>query len=66
MFAPRLPPQTIGRLWTMLANGQGSQSRLASGLGVSVGRYIDLLVELQLVRRLPPAPPCTTLRAVHG
>jgi uncharacterized protein len=60
MFAPRLPAETIGRLWTMLANGQGSllnQSRLASGLGVSapaVGRYIDLLVDLQLVRRLPP------------
>jgi len=60
MFAPRLPAQSIGRLWTMLANGQGSllnQSRLASGLGVSapaIGRYIDLLVDLQLVRRLPP------------
>jgi predicted AAA+ superfamily ATPase len=60
MFAPRLPAPTIGRLWTMLANGQGSllnQARLAGGLGVSgaaVGRYIDLLVELQLVRRLPP------------
>ena len=60
MFAPRLPAPTIGRLWTMLANGQGSllnQSRLASGLGVSapaVGRYIDLLVDLQLVRRLQP------------
>ena len=60
MFAPRLPAPTIGRLWTMLANGQGSllnQARLASGLGVSaaaVGRYIDLLVHLQLVRRLSP------------
>lgn len=60
MFAPRLPAPTVGRLWTMLANGQGSllnQSRLASGLGISsatVGRYIDLLVDLQLVRRLPP------------
>jgi predicted AAA+ superfamily ATPase len=60
MFAPRMPAQTIGRLWTMLANGQGSllkQARLASSLGVSapaVGRYIDLLVDLQLVRRLPP------------
>lgn len=60
MFAPRLPAPTIGRLWTMLANGQGSllnQARLAGGLGVSgaaVGRYIDLLVELQLVRRLQP------------
>jgi uncharacterized protein len=60
MFAPRMPSQTIGRLWTMLANGQGSllkQARLASSLGVSapaVGRYIDLLIDLQLVRRLPP------------
>ena len=60
MFAPRMPAPTIGRLWTMLANGQGSllnQARLASGLGVSapaVGRYIDLSIDLQLVRRLPP------------
>ena len=60
MFAPRLPAQTIGRLWTMLAHQQGAllqQSRLASGLGVSspaVERYIDLLVDLQLVRRLRP------------
>lgn len=60
MFAPRKPAQTIGRLWTMLANGQGSllkQARLASSLGVSapaVGRYIDLLIDLQLVRRLRP------------
>lgn len=60
MFAPRMPAQTIGRLWTMLANGQGSllkQARLASSLGVSapaVGRYIDLLIDLQLVRRLRP------------
>lgn len=60
MFAPRLPAETIGRLWTMLAHQQGAllqQSRLASGLGVSspaVDRYIDLLVDLQLVRRLRP------------
>ncbi|MCX8517069.1 MAG: ATP-binding protein [Rhodoferax sp.] len=60
LFAPRLPAQTVGRLWTMLAHQQGAllqQSRLASGLGVSspaVERYIDLLVDLQLVRRLQP------------
>lgn len=60
MFAPRLPSETIGRLWTMLAHGQGTplnQSRLASGLAVSVpavGRYVDLLVDLLLVRRLRP------------
>jgi predicted AAA+ superfamily ATPase len=60
MFAPRLPAETIGRLWTMLAHMQGvplNQARLASSLGVtspSVGRYIDLLVDLLLVRRLRP------------
>lgn len=60
MFAPRLPAETIGRLWTMLAHLQGTllqQSRLASSLGVSVpavSRYIDLLVDLKLVRRLQP------------
>lgn len=60
MFAPRLPAESIARLWTMLAHAQGSilnQSRLASSLAVStptVGRYIDLLVDLLLVRRLRP------------
>lgn len=60
MFAPRLPAETVGRLWGMLAHGQGSllnQARLASSLGVSspaVGRYIDLLVDLLLARRLRP------------
>ncbi len=60
MFAPRMPAATIGRLWTMLANNQGAllnASRLAQGLGVSVpmiGRYIDLLDDLMLVRRLLP------------
>ncbi len=60
MFAPRLPAPSVGRLWTMLAHNQGellAQSRLAQALGVSapaVARYIDLLVNLQLVRCLPP------------
>src|SRR5690606_15964523 len=60
MFAPRLPAETVGRLWTMLAHAQGTplnQSRLAASLGVStpaVGRYVDLLVDLLLVRRLRP------------
>ncbi|OQW88912.1 MAG: ATPase [Rhodoferax ferrireducens] len=60
MFAPRLPAETIGRLWTMLAQNQGSvlnQARIASALGVAnptIDRYIDLLVDLQLVRRLQP------------
>lgn len=60
MFAPRLAVETVGRLWTMLAHGQGTllnQARLASSLAVSapaVARYLDLLVDLLLVRRLRP------------
>jgi uncharacterized protein len=60
MFAPRMPAETVGRLWTMLAHGQGAplnQARLASSLAVStpaIGRYVDLLVDLLLVRRLRP------------
>lgn len=60
MFAPRLPSETIGRLWTMLAHQQGgllNQARIASSLGVSnptIDRYIDMLVDLQLIRRLRP------------
>lgn len=60
MFAPRLPAAMIGRLWTMLANAQGAMinaARLAQGLGVSapmITRYVDLLVDLLLVRRLQP------------
>lgn len=60
MFAPRLPAETVGRLWTMLAHAQGTplnQARLAASLAVSapaVGRYVDLLVDLLLVRRLRP------------
>lgn len=60
MFAPRMPASLIGRLWTMLAHGQGTilnASRLAQGLGVSapmIGRYLDLLQDLFLLRRLQP------------
>lgn len=59
-FEPRIPAETLRRLWTMLANMQGSQlnaSRLAASLSISsptVARYIDLLVDLLLVRRLVP------------
>lgn len=60
MFGARLPAETLERLWTMLAHGQGTllnASRLAASLSVSaqtVTRYIDLLVDLLLVRRLKP------------
>ncbi|MDP3496165.1 MAG: ATP-binding protein [Candidatus Nitrotoga sp.] len=60
MFGPRVPAATMERLWTMLAHCQGTllnASQLARGLDVStqsVTRYIDLLCDLLLVRRLPP------------
>ncbi|MDN5870352.1 MAG: ATP-binding protein [Nitrococcus sp.] len=60
LFGPRLPAETLERLWTMLAHSQGgllNASRLASGLGISaqtVTRYSDLLADLLLLRRLPP------------
>jgi predicted AAA+ superfamily ATPase len=59
-LGPRVPAETLRRFWTMLAHGQAQQlnaARLATGLGVSgqtVARYVDLLVDLLLVRRLPP------------
>ena len=71
MFAPRMPTETIGRLWTMLANSQATplnQSKLASSLEVStpaVTRYIDLLVDLLLVRRLRPWSGNTGKRLVR-
>ena len=59
-FGVRVPATTLERLWTMLAHRQGTllnASALARALEVSaqsVTRYIDLLVDLLLVRRLPP------------
>lgn len=59
-LGPRIPAETLRRLWTMLAHNQGgllNMSQLARGLGVSgatVGHYLDLMVDLLLVRRLPP------------
>jgi predicted AAA+ superfamily ATPase len=60
MFGPRIPAETLERLWTMLAHCQGgllNASQLARALEVStqsITRYIDLLCDLLLVRRLPP------------
>ena len=59
-FGWQIPAETLERLWTMLAHGQGTllnASKLASGLSVSartVTGYIDLLADLLLVRRLRP------------
>ncbi len=60
MFAPRTSPTAIGRLWRMLAHAQGTplnKARLAGSLEVSaptITAYLDLLVDLLLVRLLPP------------
>jgi len=59
-LGPRIAAETLRRLWTMLAHEQGqlvNASKLASSLSVSgqtVARYIDLLADLMLVRRLHP------------
>lgn len=58
-LGPRIPAITLRRLWMMLAHVQGqllNQSQLAASLAVTgqtVARYIDLLCDLMLVRRLP-------------
>ena len=59
-IGPRILAETLGRFWTMLAHHQGSiinMSALARGIDVSVttaNRYLDLMVDLLLVRRLKP------------
>jgi len=59
-LGPRIPAETLRRFWTMLAHMQGgilNASRLAGNLSVSgttVARYLDLMVDLLLVRRLQP------------
>lgn len=59
-FGSRAPTETLRRFWTMLAHNQGellNAAKFARGLGVegkAVARYLDLLVDLLLVRRLPP------------
>jgi len=59
-LGPRIPAETLRRFWTMLAHVQGgllNSASLARGLGVdnkTINRYLDLLVDLMLVRRLRP------------
>ena len=57
----RVPAETLKRFWQMLAHLQG-QLFNASQLGMSLGgashstatRYLDVLVDTMMVRRLPP------------
>ena len=59
-FGPRIAAESLRRLWQMLAHHQGgllNVAQFARNLGVdakTAASYIDLLVDLLLVRRLPP------------
>ena len=59
-LGPRIPAETLRRFWTMLAHQQSgllNAAQLASSLGVNgktIASYLDLLVDLLLVRRLQP------------
>ncbi|HLJ87266.1 MAG TPA: ATP-binding protein [Candidatus Angelobacter sp.] len=59
-LGPRIPAETLRRFWQMLAHNQGQMlnaAQLAASLGISgqtVARYLDIMVDLLLVRRLQP------------
>jgi hypothetical protein len=59
-FGPRIAAETLRRFWTMLAHSQSgllNAAEFARGLGVdgkTVAAYLDLMVDLLLVRRLQP------------
>jgi len=63
LLGPRIPATTLRRFWTMLAHRQGAPlnaAELARALAVdgkTVASYLDLMVDLLLVRRLPPLLP---------
>lgn len=58
-FGPRIAAETLRRLWTMLGHHQGgllNVAQLARNVGIdarTAAGYVDLLVDLLLVRRLP-------------
>ncbi len=71
-LGPRIPAETLRRLWTMFAHHQGgllNAAQLARGLGVSgtsIAHYLDLMIDLLLVRRLPPRLPNVGKRLVRS
>ena len=60
ILGPRIAAETLRRFWTMLAHAQSglfNASDLARNLaidGKTVSKYLDLMVDLLLVRRLRP------------
>ncbi|MCF6314184.1 MAG: ATP-binding protein [Verrucomicrobiales bacterium] len=71
-LGPRIPAETLRRFWSMLAHCQGgvfNAAHLARSLSVdstTVARYLDLLVDLLLVRRLTPIHRNTGKRLVKS
>ena len=71
-LGPRIPAETLRRFWVMLAHYQGgllNAAELGRSLGVdgkTVARYLDLLVDLLLVRRLQPLHANGTKRLVKA
>jgi predicted AAA+ superfamily ATPase len=60
LLGPRIAAETLRRFWTMLVHQQGglfNAAELARALGIdgkTVAAYLDLMVDLLLVRRLEP------------
>lgn len=71
-FGTRIPAETLRRLWTMLAHQQGGLldvSQLGKNLMLdakTVHRYLDMLVDLMLVRRVQPWHSNTGKRLVKS
>lgn len=71
-LGPRIPAETLRRFWTMLAHNQSellNAAKFAAGLaidGKTIARYLDLLVDLLLVRRLMPYINNTAKRLVKS
>lgn len=59
-LGPRIPEETLRRFWTMLAHLHGgllNAADLSRSLGVdgkTIANYLDLMVDLLLIRRLQP------------
>jgi len=72
LLGPHIPAETLHRFWTMLAHSQGSvlnAAQLARSLAVNgktIARYLDLMVDLLLVRRLLPYHANTKKRLVKS
>lgn len=71
-FGPRIAEETLRRFWTMLAHLHGgllNAANLSRSLGVdnkTISNYLDLMVDLLLIRRLEPWHANTKKRLVKS